>query len=67
MLDKDRGESAKRDTKIILKNENGEFQVIDWTSDKAKGNHRDNIDRIRKDGGGVRNEIADQDEKRKIE
>lgn len=38
MLERDRGSSAKRDTKIILKNENGEMQVIDWTNEKKQTN-----------------------------
>lgn len=41
MLDRDRQKSTKRDTKIILKNENGMMQVFDWTSDKKQ-------DRIKK-------------------
>lgn len=36
MLDKDREKSTKRDTKIILRNENGVMQVYDWTSDKKQ-------------------------------
>lgn len=38
MLDKDREKSTKRDTKIILRNENGVMQVYDWTSDKKQCN-----------------------------
>ena len=33
MLLRDRGESTKRDTKIIIKNDNGELVVVDWNSE----------------------------------
>ncbi len=39
MLDKDREKSTKRDTKIILRNQNGVMQVYDWTSDKKQGKY----------------------------
>lgn len=30
MLNKDQGETIKKYTKIMIKNENGEFAVFDW-------------------------------------
>ncbi len=30
MLSKDQGETIKKYTKIQIKNENGEFTVVDW-------------------------------------
>lgn len=47
MLEKDREKSTKRDTKIILRNQNGLMQVYDWTSDKKQERG------IRKEGGGA--------------
>jgi hypothetical protein len=62
MLEKDREKSTKRDTKIILRNENGLMQVYDWTSDKKQERG------IRKEGGGAtRLEQVDNDEKKKLE
>lgn len=62
MLDKDREKSTKRDTKIILRNQNGVMQVYDWTSDKKQERG------IRKEGGGgTRIQQVDNDEKKKLE
>jgi len=35
MLIKDRSESTKRDTKITIKNENGDFSIVDWNSEAS--------------------------------
>lgn len=38
MLSKDQGETIKKYTKIQIKNENGEFTVVDWNLENNDSN-----------------------------
>lgn len=39
MLSKDQGETIKKYTKIMIKNQNGEFAVIDWNLENNDSNY----------------------------
>ena len=45
MLYKDRSESTKRDTKITIKNESGDFSIVDWNSEANESNYCFSLER----------------------